>query len=222
MEKRFEAKHIKGALGIDQRRLQYITDKMRIDPDIEPAGGTGRAHAYSLTNFLEIAIAHRLSSMGLNPAAVRFTLDHINKVDEKYRIGIYDPKVGYLNYRLNIMNEVTPPLLHFDGEGPEHIQKELRKRVTPFENVWGLDYELLGDEEIPNPEEYERTMLQEKINSFNDKISYMGEPEILEMNPGEYYGQQDSAEEDFYLFFEGYMTLNLEAIRSRVFQYASR
>jgi hypothetical protein len=50
----------------------------------------------------------------------------------------------------------------------------------------------------------------------------MGEPEIFEMNPGEYQAFIESAEENFYIYFEGYLTLNLEAVRSKVFRYASR
>jgi hypothetical protein len=183
---------------------------------------------------MEFAFAHRLSTLGLSPAAVRFTLNHINKVDEKYDLGIYDPSIPHSYYRLNIWSEVNPPFLFFDGEPPEHILENLRKKITPYSDIWGDGTEPREDIFFPDgdpiyppsPEEYARGELRGRVGSFNDNISYMGETigEERDMGGGQvwYEDLTPTATETFYISLEGYMMLNFEAIRSKVFKYASR
>jgi hypothetical protein len=93
MKEQFQAKDIREALEINQRRLQYLIEKMRIDPDIEEAGGSGHAHLHSFKNFLLIAIAHYLNSIGMGPSTVKSAISFLlEETPDDLRNDFFNPK----------------------------------------------------------------------------------------------------------------------------------
>jgi hypothetical protein len=228
----FRAKDIQEMLKVTRQRYSYISSQIGIVPEEREVIGRGSYHKFSLKNAVQFAFAHRLSTLGLAPAAVRFILDHINKVDERHGLGIYDPSVE-LDYRLNIYNEVNPPLLFFHGKHPKHILKKLKEEIEPYEDVHGDGKEPWEDPfqegkliDPPSPEEYVEYKLKLKMWDLDEKISYVGEPIFegpYEMAPGQWdYHVHERELYTLYEDLEGYMVLNLGAIRSKVFGYASR
>jgi hypothetical protein len=233
----FRAKDIKDMLKIKGQRYSYILAQSGIQPEGREVVGRGSYHKFSLKNAVQFRIAHRLSGMGLPPAVMKFILDHINKVDEENGIGIYDPKVLDIEYRLNIWSDMPsqmpgPPPFYFSGKHPEHIVKKLKEEIKPYEDVHGDGTEpfedIFNEGKLiypPTPEEYFENELNRKIWDLEMKMTYLGEPiegELREMLPGQFHQEVYELEPMDVEERETFMVLNLKEIRSRVFSYASR
>ena len=138
MKEQFQAKDIREALEINQRRLQYLIEKMRIDPDIEEAGGSGHVHLHSFRNVLLIAVAHNLNSIGMSPPYVKKALKFlVEETDSRFAADFWNPS-GKKNFRLRVLfheKEYQWQLITVgtsgEEEGPQRKRRRLRDLILP-------------------------------------------------------------------------------------------
>jgi hypothetical protein len=132
MKEQFHAKDIREALEINQRRLQYLVEKMRIDPDIEEARGSGHAHLHSFRNVLLIAVAHTLNSIGMSPPYVKKTLKFlVEETDSHFTADFWNPS-GKKNFRLRVLfheREYQWQLITVETSGEERVPQRKRRRL---------------------------------------------------------------------------------------------
>jgi len=77
MKTEFQSKDIQKMLGIPKQRVEYLSLKIPIRPEVAKVEGTGRAHLYSFKNALEFAITQEASNLGLYINEVRSLLSNL-------------------------------------------------------------------------------------------------------------------------------------------------
>ena len=78
MKEAFQSKDIQKMLRISKQRVEYLSLKIPIKPEVEEVKGTGRAHLYSFKNALGFAIAQETSNLGFYITEVRSLLDNLD------------------------------------------------------------------------------------------------------------------------------------------------
>jgi len=78
MKDAFQSKDIQKMLHIPKQRVEYLSLKVPIRPDVAEVEGTGRAHLYSFKNALEFAIAQEASNLGFYITEVRSLLNNLD------------------------------------------------------------------------------------------------------------------------------------------------
>ena len=92
MRTEFQSKDIQKMLGIPKQRVEYLSMKVPIRPEVDEVEGTGRAHLYSFKNAIQFATAQEASNLGLYIAEVRSL---IKVIDSFSRGGLGEEHLRY-------------------------------------------------------------------------------------------------------------------------------
>ena len=82
MKTSFQSGDIQLLLGAPKQRIEYLSLKIPIRPELEQVSGTGKANLYSFRNSLQFAIAQEVSNLGLYLTEIRSILDTIQKLSD--------------------------------------------------------------------------------------------------------------------------------------------
>jgi hypothetical protein len=77
MRTEFQSKDIQKMNGVQKQRVEYLSLRVPIRPEVAEVEGTGRAHIYSFKNAIQFAIAQEASNLGLYLAEIRSLLQTI-------------------------------------------------------------------------------------------------------------------------------------------------
>ncbi len=82
MKRWFQSGDIQRLLGVQKQRVEYLSLKIPIRPEVEQVSGTGKAHLYSFRNALQFAIAQEVSDLGLYLTEIRSILEMVQKLSD--------------------------------------------------------------------------------------------------------------------------------------------
>ena len=90
--KSFQAKDIQKLVDINKHRYDYIASKIGIKPEIDEVEKTGYHHLYSFKNLLEFAFVHKANNLGVTRKAAKEMLGFLSDNIELKEAGLFDPE----------------------------------------------------------------------------------------------------------------------------------
>ena len=90
--KSFQAKDIQKLVDIKKHRYDYIASKIGIKPEINEVEKTGYHHRYSFKNLLEFAFVHKANNLGITRKAAKEMLEFLSNNIELKEAGLFDPE----------------------------------------------------------------------------------------------------------------------------------
>jgi hypothetical protein len=143
MRTKFKSGDIQRLLGVQKQRVEYLSLKIPIPPEVEQVGGTGRAHLYSFRNALQFAIAQEVSNLGLYLTEIRSILEMAQKLSEG--------ETGEEVYRNLVAANFTGSLWDKIGEtvvsGPTELKGFFSEDDTPRQVYLVIATEAKGQQE---------------------------------------------------------------------------
>ena len=82
MKTSFQSGDIQRLLGAQKQRVEYLSLKIPIRPEVEQVSGTGKANVYSFRNALQFAIAQKVSDLGLYLTEIRSLLETVQRLSD--------------------------------------------------------------------------------------------------------------------------------------------